>query len=623
MVRLVRAASRDVGKTFDSRWPTSSRRGVALAAAMCAAADRCLETQFVVVGAGPAGLQFAHLLQVKGYSYVVLEKEAQSAAFQARYPVHGRLISLNKRFVGSDDPELHYRQDWNSLVAADGQPLLFTNYTDKLYPDRDLLRQYLIDWQEQKALAVMNSVAVQQVQKYDGKFLVIASNGMTYKCTYLVMATGAVGPYAPRAIQGIELSDGYEDQTARFENREYRDKRVLIIGKGNSAFETADFLSSQAAVIHLVSRHHIKQAWDTHFVGHLRSVNNNVLDMYQLKAQVAILNARVESITAAEGGRFGTKYIVKVRADSRARLWAQPCTMVVLQHIYVCPPSLAPFCAELSDPSCCWQFGFTDTPDDPFNTIEYDAVIRATGWRYIKPEIFCPLTCKVATTDHDEMDGRFPELNSAFESQSVPNLLWIGASTQGRRFKQDTSGFIHGFRYLCRVTLAMLEARDFGHSLATAAGLPLCADSISAAFLKRMNISSALYQMQSTLCDVCTFSAAGGRAAYFEELPLSFVMERIVSRQAPLDSQFAVVGILKYGNRGDVDAFRYKLEATPSHPERSVFLHPYFETYMDGTLVRSLHLLENLETEFVHEEYHVRPLREHLKHALLLTRSKL
>lgn len=111
---------------------------------------------------------------------------------------------------------------------------------------------------------------------------------------------------------------------------------------------------------------------------------------------------------------------------------------------------------------CC-----DSTPDDPYNVIEYDAIIRATGWRYIKPDMFCDETCKVATTDSAMMDGRFPELNSNFESTSVPNLFWIGANSQGRRFKQDTSGFIHGFRYLVQVTLKILEWRELGKTLST------------------------------------------------------------------------------------------------------------------------------------------------------------
>lgn len=175
-----------------------------------------------------------------------------------------------------------------------------------MYPPRDTLRQYLLDWQDVKQLNVLNGVRALHVKRVpDGRFVIQASNGITYIATYLFMGSGATGPFAPEEIKGIELTDGYEDQTGNFENRDYTDKRVLIIGKGNSAFETADFLSEQAGVIHIVSRNHVKQAWDTHFVGHLRSVNNNVLDGYQLKAQVGIINAYVRLIEKVPGGRYG------------------------------------------------------------------------------------------------------------------------------------------------------------------------------------------------------------------------------------------------------------------------------------------------------------------------------
>lgn len=209
---------------------------------------------------------------------------------------------------------------------------------------------------------------------------------------------------------------------------------------------------------------------------------------------------------------------------------------------------------------------------------------------------------------------RFPLINSDFESASVPNMFWIGANSQGRRFKQDTAGFIHVFRYLSKVTLILLEARDFGKPLELP--LPARADEMTATFLDRMNRSSALFQMQSTLCDVCTFTKGGAQAAYIKSVPLSYAMERLEAKIAPFDAEVVVIGILKYGNRGDVDAFRYKLEATPEHPEKSVFLHPYFETYVDGRMVRSLHLLENLENEFKTQAYHIGPLREYFERAV-------
>ena len=77
---------------------------------------------------------------------------------------------------------------------------------------------------------------------------------------------------------------------------EFRGQRILIVGKGNSAFETADNLIESAAVLHLVSPSPVRMAWRTRFVGDLRAVNNNVLDTYGLKLQNTVLDADVETI---------------------------------------------------------------------------------------------------------------------------------------------------------------------------------------------------------------------------------------------------------------------------------------------------------------------------------------
>lgn len=42
---------------------------------------------------------------------------------------------------------------------------------------------------------------------------------------------------------------------------------VLIIGGGNSAFETAHNISDSAAIVHIAFNKRIKFAWNTHFVG--------------------------------------------------------------------------------------------------------------------------------------------------------------------------------------------------------------------------------------------------------------------------------------------------------------------------------------------------------------------
>jgi len=86
-------------------------------------------------------------------------------------------------------------------------------------------------------------------------------------------------------------------------------QKVLIIGKGNSGFETADNLIETAAVIHLLSPHPVSMAWKTHYVGNLRAVNNNFLDTYQLKSQNAVLDATIEKIDRQAGKFFVLKVL--------------------------------------------------------------------------------------------------------------------------------------------------------------------------------------------------------------------------------------------------------------------------------------------------------------------------
>lgn len=106
---------------------------------------------------------------------------------------------------------------------------------------------------------------------------------------------GVVESLTPN-IPGIEHTERYWDLT--MDKEKYRNKRVLILGAGNSAFETADHLADTAGIVHVYSRRPLRHAWDTHFVGDVRAVNNNIIDMYALK--VCKINAAVSHDTTAQ-----------------------------------------------------------------------------------------------------------------------------------------------------------------------------------------------------------------------------------------------------------------------------------------------------------------------------------
>lgn len=45
---------------------------------------------------------------------------------------------------------------------------------------------------------------------------------------------------------------------------------ILIPGRGNSAFETANSIYENTNFVHMVGRQRIRLAWETHYVGDLR-----------------------------------------------------------------------------------------------------------------------------------------------------------------------------------------------------------------------------------------------------------------------------------------------------------------------------------------------------------------
>src|SRR5215468_5829287 len=159
------------------------------------------EMEYLIIGAGPAGLQLGYFLKQAGHDYLILEAGSAPGTFFRTFPRHRRLISINKPHTGWTDPELNLRVDWNSLLSDDPN-LRFTKYSERYFPDAEDMVRYLYDFATAHRLRVRYNTRVVQITR-NGKFCATDQHGLTYEAHRLIVATGMSRPFIP-PISGIE-----------------------------------------------------------------------------------------------------------------------------------------------------------------------------------------------------------------------------------------------------------------------------------------------------------------------------------------------------------------------------------------------------------------------------------
>ncbi|MBU1619673.1 MAG: NAD(P)-binding domain-containing protein [Gammaproteobacteria bacterium] len=343
--------------------------------------------EIIIIGAGPAGLQLSYFLKQANISHIVLERADCAGSFFTTYPPHKKLISINKVNTGFDDDDKNLRWDWNSLLSK-GHNLLLKQFDQSYYPNSDNLVAYLNQFAQQHQLPVLYQCAVSMVERHQEQFLVTTAQQEQYCARLVVDATGTGKANVPD-IEGIEHAHAYAEMSN--DVSAFKNKRVLILGKGNSAFETADSLLQSAANIHLISPNDFNFAWVTHYPGHLRSVNQGFLDTFFLKQQNAILNGKVKWIRVNDKGTLDVEMM------------------------------------------------FSEDNDIEVN--QYDAVVNCTGFS-------CELSYyDKAITPNRCLHGKFPELTENWESTNVPGLYFAGTNMQYNDYKKSSTPFIHGIRH--------------------------------------------------------------------------------------------------------------------------------------------------------------------------------
>lgn len=503
------------------------------------------EYEYIIIGAGPAGLQMGYFLEKSGRNYKILEAGNKPGTFFQKYPRHKKLISINKRYTGYTDTEINLRWDWNSLLS-DSEDMLFKFYSKDYFPSSTDYVKYLGDFAKHFNLNIEYNCKINKISKENG-FTICDTNGKSYLSQRVIIASGTSIPYIPN-IPGIETTENYTDISVDADT--FANQRVLIIGKGNSGFETADNLVGTTSLLHIASPNPISMAWKTKYVGHLRAVNNNLLDTYQLKSQNVLLDAHIERIEYSGG-----EYVV--------------------------------------------HFDYTHA-DGEKEFLVYDRVIVCTGFKFDN-SIFDD-SCKPELT----INQRFPKQTSEWESSNISDLYFAGVLMHMRDFKKKQSGFIHGFRYNIKALNHILENKYYDQPLPHQSS-EIDAEKLTHMILERVNRSSGLWQQTGYLCDVINIPDDSNLAQYHEDIPIDYVFDSSLSKNNHYYTITLDFGLDIINASPDPFAVERIHKDDLARAELSSGIHPIIRHYCQGNLVAEHHVIEDIASEWK-EEVHIQPL---------------
>ena len=192
-----------------------------------------VDTDVLVIGAGPAGLAASQQLKKRGVSHKVLERGPTVGHTWANL-YDSLVLHTGKRM--SSLPGLPFPADYPTFVS------------------RGDFVKYLLDYQDRFELPVETAKPVSRLERTTDGWTAHV-NGEQLRSRAIVMATGIVAnPIVPR-FPGQDRFAGRVMHSAQYRNPDpFRGQRVLVVGVGNSGGEIGAELAHSGVPVTLAVR---------------------------------------------------------------------------------------------------------------------------------------------------------------------------------------------------------------------------------------------------------------------------------------------------------------------------------------------------------------------------------